>query len=78
MRLGIQPRSAPCPSTGAPFVRPAPFFLATGSQQNGLKNARGAKHLRHVFNNVVYNVDFSSILFHRIFFRIPLPTFISF
>jgi len=33
---------------------------------------------RHVFNNVDYNVDFSSILFHRTFFRIPLPTFISF
>lgn len=28
-------------------------------QQNGLKNLSVAKHLRHVFNNVVYNVDFS-------------------
>lgn len=27
-------------------------------QQNGLKNLSAVKHLRHVFNNVVYNVDF--------------------
>lgn len=38
-------------------------------QQNGLKNLSVAKHLRHVFNNVVYNVDFSP------FSLPPLPPF---
>lgn len=38
-------------------------------QQNGLKNFSVAKHLRHVFNNVVYNVDFSP------FSLPPLPPF---
>lgn len=46
-------------------------------QQNGLKNLSVAKHLRHVFNNVVYNVDFSPFslpppfAFHMDFHRMP-------
>lgn len=67
-------------SAQLPYPFPARFFvlsfiLATGSQQNGLKNVRGAKHLWHVFNNVVYNVDFSSILFPHfllVFFAFPI------
>lgn len=52
-------------------------------QQNGLKNLSVAKHLRHVFNNVVYNVDFSPFSqplpfafqmdFHRMPFMIAPP-----
>lgn len=67
-------------SAQLPYPFPARFFvvsfiLATDSQQNGLKNVRGAKHLWHVFNNVVYNVYFSSILFPPLsswFFAFPI------
>jgi len=55
-------------------------------QQNGLKNLSAAKHLRHVFNNVVYNVDAFSLFFFVVllllficlwmnFYRMPFMAF---